>query len=174
MDWSQALIEVIDFGSFSALWYWIVVAMTWSMASHWVLGVPFDMVVRARRQKGAALEDLEALVAINARRLLGFVGPSGIWIAGIATFLHTVLAVVGFWYRVELAQAVFLILFPLSVVGALSLGAAVRIAREAPRGEALCRALLRQRVATQGIGVVAIFVTATWGMFQNFAGVQGF
>ena len=33
--------------SFSNLWYWIALAVLWSTVSHWVLGVPFDMVQRA-------------------------------------------------------------------------------------------------------------------------------
>jgi hypothetical protein len=170
VDWSKALLEVIDVGSFSALWYWIVLAVAWSMTSHWVLGVPFDMVLRARRQSGPALHDLEDLVGINVRRLLGLARESGAWIVGSAAFLHTALALLAFWYGIELAQAVFLVLFPLSLVGALSLSTAARIANEAPEGEALCRLLLRHRMTTQGIGMAAIFVTAIYGMFQNFAG----
>ena len=43
---------------------WIVLAVAWSSASHWVLGVPFDMVMRARRQGGQAAADLEDLARI--------------------------------------------------------------------------------------------------------------
>ncbi|MEM9756043.1 MAG: component of SufBCD complex, partial [Pseudomonadota bacterium] len=32
--------DVIDLRSFSNLWYWIVLAVFWSSASHWGLGVP--------------------------------------------------------------------------------------------------------------------------------------
>lgn len=174
MDWSQALLEVIDMGSFSALWYWIVLAVAWSMTSHWVLGVPFDMVLRAKRQNGSAQHDLEDLVGINVRRLLGLARESGPWIVGSVAFLHTALALLAFWYGIELAQAVFLVLFPLSLVGALSLSTAARIAAEAPQGEALCRMLQRHRMAIQGIGMAAIFVTAIYGMFQNFAAVEAF
>lgn len=174
MDWSKALLEVIDVGSFSALWYWIVLAVAWSMTSHWVLGVPFDMVLRAKRQNGSAQHDLEDLVGINVRRLLGLARESGPWIVGFVAFLHTALALLAFWYGIELAQAVFLVLFPLSLVGALSLSTAARIASEAPQGEALCRLLQRHRMAIQGIGMFAIFVTAIYGMFQNFAGAGAF
>ncbi len=51
--------------SFSNLWYWIALAVTWSTASHWVLGVPFDMVLRARRHGGDAERDLEDMVRVN-------------------------------------------------------------------------------------------------------------
>ena len=45
-------------------------AVIWSTASHWVLGVPYDMVYRARREQGQALDDLETLVRINVDRML--------------------------------------------------------------------------------------------------------
>ncbi|MEC7258626.1 MAG: component of SufBCD complex, partial [Pseudomonadota bacterium] len=49
MDWYSSIFELIDMRSFSNLWFWIALAVTWSTTSHWVLGVPFDMVNRARR-----------------------------------------------------------------------------------------------------------------------------
>ena len=49
MDLTQTLFDVIDFRSFSNLWFWIMLAVAWSTASHWVLGIPFDMVLRARQ-----------------------------------------------------------------------------------------------------------------------------
>lgn len=174
MDWTQALLEVIDFGSFSTLWYWIVLAVVWSTASHWVLGVPFDAVLRARRHGGAAMADLETLARINVNRILFIARESGLWLAGTATFVLTTLGVLAFFYRIEFAQAVFLIALPLTLVGILSLAAASRIEAQAPRGEALCRMLLRHRIVTQAIGMISIFVTAVFGMYQNLAIVEGF
>lgn len=174
MDWTQALFEVIDFGSFSTLWYWIVLAVVWSTASHWVLGVPFDAVMRARRHGGAALADLETLVRINVSRILFIAREAGLWLAGTAAFVLTTLGVLGFFYGIELAQAVFLIALPLTLVGILSLAAARRIEAQAPRGEALCRILQRHRFWTQAIGMISIFVTAVFGMYRNLAIVEGF
>ena len=174
MDWTQALFEVIDFGSFSTLWYWIVLAVVWSTSSHWVLGVPFDAVLRARKHGGAALADLETLVRINVDRLLFIARESGLWLAGTATFLLTTLGTLAFAYDIEFAQAVFLIALPLAAVGVLSLAAAARIEAQAPRGEALCRLLQRHRIWTQLIGMISIFVTAMFGMYQNLAVVEGF
>lgn len=70
MDWHLKVFEVIDMRSFSNLWFWIALAVMWSSASHWVLGVPFDMVGRAAKNGGQAESDLEDLVRINANRLL--------------------------------------------------------------------------------------------------------
>ena len=69
MDWLQIIFEVIDMRSFSNLWYWIALAVVWSTTSHWVLGVPYDMILRARRKGGQAMTDLEDIVRVNVNRL---------------------------------------------------------------------------------------------------------
>ena len=84
MDWYQTVFEMIDMRSFSNLWFWISLAVMWSTASHWVLGVPFDMVLRAKRVGGQTEIDLEDLVRINTNRLLHVGRVSGLWLLGIA------------------------------------------------------------------------------------------
>lgn len=155
--------------SFSNLWFWIALAVVWSTASHWVLGVPFDMVSRARRNGGQAAEDLEDLVRINTNRLLYISTVSGLWLLGFACFVLTGLALLGFVYRVEFAQALFLLAFPMSIVGLLNLSTARLIQEEQATGETLWRRMARHRTWVQAIGMVAIFVTALWGMYQNMA-----
>lgn len=169
MDWYQTLFELIDLRSFSNLWFWIVLAVVWSTASHWVIGVPFDMVLRARRHGDQAQVDLEDIVRINVNRLLYIAHVSGLWLAGFACFALTMLVLLGFVYALEFAQAVFLLAFPLSLVGALSLSTARLIQQEDARGAILHKRLSRHRIYTQLIGMVSIFVTALWGMYQNVA-----
>ncbi|OAN71156.1 component of SufBCD complex [Sulfitobacter sp. EhC04] len=169
MDWYQTLFELIDMRSFSNLWFWIVLAVTWSTASHWVLGVPYDMVLRARRQGDQAEVDLEDMVRINVNRLLFIAQVSGLWILGFACFGLTMLVLLGFVYGMEFAQAVFLLAFPLSLIGVLSLSTARLIQSEGATGERLRKRLARHRLYTQIIGMVSIFVTAIWGMYQNVA-----
>lgn len=169
MDWYQTLFELIDMRSFSNLWFWIVLAVVWSSASHWVLGVPFDLVLRARRHGGQAEADLEDLVRINVNRLLYIGQVSGLWVLGFVCFFLTMLVLLGFLYAVEFAQAVFLLAFPLSIVGALSLSTAKLIRAEEAHGERLRKRLARHRIYTQIVGMISIFVTALWGMYQNVA-----
>jgi hypothetical protein len=173
VDWSEILFNVIDFRSFSSLWFWIVVAIMWSSSSHFVLGVPFDMIMRARRHGGEAVTDVEDLVRINVNRILFIARTAGLWLAGFATFLLTCLALLGFWYGVEFAQAVVLLLFPMSLLGLRSIAVARNIEAEAPEGELLFRRLLRHRFWTQGLGMVAIFVTAMYGMYHNLRILDG-
>ena len=61
MDLIDTLVELIDMRSFSNLWFWIALAVVWSSASHWILGVPIDLVYRAGRIGGQAERDLEDL-----------------------------------------------------------------------------------------------------------------
>ena len=169
MDLHQTIFELIDMRSFSNLWFWIALAVLWSSASHWVLGVPYDMVVRARRHGGQAEIDLEDIVRVNVNRLLYIARVSGLWLLGFACFFLTGLGLLGFVYDVEFAQAVFLLVLPMTGVGLLSLNTAALIEAEEPVGEALRARLVRHRVYTQLIGVVSIFVTALWGMYQNLS-----
>lgn len=160
--------------SFSNLWFWIALAVVWSSASHWVLGVPYDMVLRARRVGGQAELDLEDITRINVNRLLYIARLSGLFILGGVCFVLSALAVLGFYYDVEFAQAVFMLAFPMSLVGGLNLSTARLIESEAANGETLRKRLTRCRLYTQMIGTFSIFVTALWGMYQNLAiGVLG-
>ena len=174
MDWYQQLIELIDLRSFSNLWFWIALAVMWSSASHWVLGVPFDMVSRARRAGGQAEQDLQDIVRVNVNRMIMIVQVSGIWLMGFTTFALTGFAILGWFYDIEFAQALFLLAFPMSIVAILSLRAAHKLDATGAAGEDLRRILTRHRMVTQMIGVVSIFVTAVWGMMQNMSiGVLG-
>ncbi|MCW8843429.1 MAG: component of SufBCD complex [Rhodobacteraceae bacterium] len=168
MNWHQLVFEVIDMRSFSNLWFWIALAVMWSSTSHWVLGVPFDMVLRAKRVGGQSEIDLEDLVRVNTNRLLYIGRVSGLWLLSFTCFTLTGLAVTGFIYGIEFAQAVFLLLFPMSIVGLISLSTASRIQQEDASGALLRKRLTRHRLYVQLIGMASIFVTAIWGMYQNF------
>ena len=168
VDWYDGIFELIDMRSFSNLWFWIVLAVMWSSTSHWVLGVPWDLVTRARRGKDPqAAEDMETMVRINTNRILMIAEESGLILAGFACFVLTMLVLLGFVYGNEFSQAVFLLGFPMSIVGLISISTSRRIRRDWLTGDALYSILQRHRVITQVVGVISIFVTAMWGMLQN-------
>ena len=167
VDWYQIVFEVIDMRSFSNLWFWMAVAVVWSTASHYGLGVPFDMVLRARRQGGEAAADLEMMVEINVRRLMQIQTMAGLWLVAFAAFVLTALGLLAVYYKVEFAQAVLLIVAPMTMVGGLTLAMARRIAAGMVASEDLVRTLTRHRFMVQGIGVIAIMATTMWGMWQN-------
>ncbi|MEX0307757.1 MAG: component of SufBCD complex [Ruegeria sp.] len=174
MDIYSSIFELIDMRSFSNLWYWIGLAVLWSSASHWVMGVPYDLVVRARRVGGQSEQDLLDIVRINSNRLLYIVDTSGLVIMAICCFVLTGLAMLGFFYSVEFAQAVFLLLFPVCFVMLINISTARRLKRLDATVENVSKTLTRCRTFTQIIGMFTILITAFWGMYQNISiGVLG-
>jgi hypothetical protein len=167
LDLVQLIFELIDMRSFSNLWYWIALGVIWSSASHWVLGVPHDMIQRARREGAEALDDMQTLVRINVKRLLYIARASGVALLAFLCFILTTLGLLAFVYDVEFAQAVLFIFVPLAILGALSLRTAGLIENSESEGDALFRRLFRHRLATQVLGMISIFVTSLFGMWQN-------
>ncbi|WP_299983088.1 component of SufBCD complex [uncultured Ruegeria sp.] len=168
MDIYSSIFEIIDMRSFSNLWYWIGLAVLWSSASHWAIGVPHDLVTRARRVGGQSEQDLLDIARINTNRLLYIVDTSGLAILAICSFVLTGLATMGFFYGLEFAQAVFLLLFPMCFVTLINISAARRLSQQELTLELVTKRLNRCRVYTQIIGMISILVTSFWGMYQNF------
>ena len=168
MDWYDSVFEVIDLRSFSNLWYWIALAVLWSSVSHWVIGVPFDTILRARRGKpDSAMADFEALTQINVNRILYIFEVSGSWIALFGSAALTALGLSAFMYDVEFSQALFLMAVPMAVLAAMSVRTAGIIRANSLSGHELIGRLMRHRFMTQLLGVASIFVTAMYGMYQN-------
>ncbi len=172
MDFYQTIFELIDLRSFSNLWFWIMLAVFWSTVSHFVMGVPYDMVARAARHRGQAETDMMDLVRINSNRLTYIADVAGSWLIGLTFFMLTGLLVLGFVYRVEFCQALFLIFTPMSCVFGLSVMTARRIQGHSP--DETRKMLRRHRILTQMLGVLSILVTSMWGMYVNLSlGVLG-
>jgi hypothetical protein len=169
VEWYETLFEVIDMRSFSNLWYWIGLAVLWSSVSHWILGVPYDMVVRARRGGGGLSDDMETLAHINVKRLLYIARTAGMILVAVIAFVLTVLGLLAFVYQIEFAQAVLFLAFPMTIVGGISLRTAFIIEAENSRGDVLIRRIMRCRMAVQGVGMVALLVTSLFGMYQNLS-----
>ncbi|NNK79247.1 MAG: component of SufBCD complex [Litoreibacter sp.] len=173
MDWYFTVFELIDFRSFSNLWFWIMLAVFWSTASHFVMGIPYDMVTRINRGGARAEEaerDLEDLARINSNRLIYIGETAGFWLVGFGFFVLSALFSMGFFYNLEICQALFLLLTPMSIVVLLSLRWARMI--QGKTGPELRKMLRRHRISIQVIGMVSIFVTSIWGMHINMtAGV---
>jgi hypothetical protein len=165
LDFLDLVTQVIDLRSFSNLWYWIVLAILWSTLSHWVLGIPFHLVQRARRGDEDSLRDLQTLAEINTRRILDFASVSGTTMVASSAFVVTSLVVLGWVYRVEFCQAIVLLLLPLILVTALSIRTATILRRT--EYENLALRLRNHRLMVQGMGIVFIFLTAFWGMYVN-------
>ena len=108
---------MIDFRTFSSIWYWMAVAVTWAVVSHWILGVPLDVIIRARRAGSPARDDLMVLFDVHVRRFNMIDDWIGTFVIALTAFVLSALALFGFYYGVELAQGLFLLGFPLTIVG---------------------------------------------------------
>ena len=171
MDFYLRVFELINFQSFSNLWFWIMLAVFWSTMSHYVMGVPYDMVVRAARSGGQAERDMMDMIRLNANRLIYLMEVSGIWVIGFACFVLSTLAVLGWGFGIEFCQAIFALAAPLTAIFFLSVSSAHNISRDDP--EAARKRLRRQRLYTQILGLLSILLTSMWGMFVNLT-TQGF
>lgn len=163
----DTVLEVLDARSFSSIWYWLAVAAAWSLATHRVLGVPWDVVARAERLGGEAEDDLHDALRVSVLRLVRAADEWGLWLLGLASAALTSLGLLGFLYWVEFAQAAFLLAAPMTVAGALTLRAARDLAAGRARGDRLYARLRRHRLTVQALGAASIFVTALWGMYLN-------
>jgi hypothetical protein len=168
LDFLDLVTDVIDLRSFSNLWYWIVLAILWSTLSHWVIGIPYHMVQRARAGDETTEADLRVLAEINTRRILNFAELSGTAMVASSAFVVTSLMVLGWGYRVEFAQALVLLVLPLILVAGLTIRTA-RLLRSSGFEDLHVR-LRNHRFLVQGMGICFIFVTAFWGMFVNVRG----
>lgn len=166
---TDSLFSSLDLRSFSNLWFWLMLAVAWSNVTHFVMGVPFDMVQRARRKGGSALADLEALAGIQARRRMQIFDTAGVWLVGAWMLVLSALATLGFGQGLELAQAFTLLLAPLTFAGWLGLHLAARVERHGLHGPALVRSLTRYRWLLQAIGLVSIFLTTLWGTWHTLS-----
>lgn len=167
MNTYGSFIQLIDLRSFSSLWYWIVVAVFWSRVTHSTFGVPYDMVLRARRKGGQHLADLESMVAIQIRRRATILHAAGATIVLLWAMGLSALAVLGFGYRLELAQALSMLAIPATVVAGLRYRLLTQLSDGTVAGEALCKALTWHRLGVQTIGLLAILATTLWGMWFN-------
>ncbi|ESW62134.1 MAG: component of SufBCD complex [Rhodobacter sp. CACIA14H1] len=174
MDWYKTIFEVIDMRSFSNLWFWLALAVLWSTTSHFVVGVPHDMIRRAAREGGQAMADVESLAHIYTRRLLFISRVGGAFAVAFLAFLTTGLLVLATAYAVEFAQALLCLLIPMQIVGAMTLRTCLMIEQGDLGGDDLLRRLRVHRMSIQTVGMFSLFFTGMFGMYQNLTlGVFG-
>ncbi len=148
--------------SFFSIWYWALTVLVWTQVIHRTLGVPYDMLLRARRLPEVA-DEVDLLAGIAARRLAGGYDRLGVPFAALAGFGLSALGALGFVSGVEPALAAFALLLPLALVAVATLRLALEIRRGGATGEALRRKLARRRVWNQVIAAAAILAASVLG-----------
>lgn len=153
------VLSVFSFASFFSVWYWVLTVVVWSLVCQRTLGAPHDMVIRAARLPEVAAR-VDFLARIGAERVAGIgetLGPAG---AAAAGFALAGLATLAYAYRVEAAEATFLLVFPLAIVWVGLLRLARQVRAKGLAGEALRRRLARRRMINQAIAMVAMISAA--------------
>ncbi|MCP5074685.1 MAG: component of SufBCD complex [Rhodobacteraceae bacterium] len=159
--------EVIGSRSFASVWYWIVFALVWTRTTHWTLGVPYEDARLGRKLGGQYQVDFETMIQINTKKTLDVFDSHNVFFTAIAAFLLATIFTLGFWFRIQFMQAGFLLLFPVSLVGLLSIRLAHILEANPLHGEDLYRAYVLHRRIKQLIGAIAIMFAAFWGVSQT-------
>ncbi|MTD99612.1 hypothetical protein GIY56_04855 [Paracoccus sp. YIM 132242] len=186
----DSLIGFLDSRSFGTVWYWLVVIGAWSLTGRHVIGVPAEIVGRARDaiQAGegdcpAMLHLLDWLSLVLPRWRLG--AREGVAFLGLTGFVLTSLAIMGIGYALELALAAFLLLLPFAVLFWMRVALARRLmplleaaeqgARPVPEAaaEAVRRMVIHRRLVTI-LSMAAVAVTALWGALWSVVHPYGF
>ncbi len=153
------MFETFSTESFFNVWYWILTVLVWTRMSHSPMGVPYDLVLRAKRLPEVAAR-VDDLASMGAARASGISEQIGLPLAAISGFALAALGVLGFVSGIEIAQAAFLLLAPLASVAIATLRLALEIRRTGMRGAVLQRRLRRRRLWNQVTGCVAITAAA--------------
>ncbi len=160
------MLQVFGTASLDNLWYWVLCVLVWSLVSNRTLGVPHDMVLRARRSPETA-ERVDLLALIAAERIGGIFDTIGVPVALLTGFGLAMAGFIGFWQGVEVAKAAFLLLFPLAIVAYSTLRLALAVRRCRLGGAGLRRSLVLRRFWHTVIGIAAMMSTASVAVLEH-------
>lgn len=153
------MFEIFAAASFLSIWYWVLHVVVWTMACTRTLGVPHDMLLRARRLPEVARR-VDLLAALAATRIGGIHDAIGPALAAGIGFLLAATFGLGFLSGVEIAKASFLILLPLAVIAYSKLRLALAVRRRGIAGPELVLALARRRLWHQFVAIAAMLAAA--------------
>lgn len=176
----DSLIGVLASRSFSTIWFWLALIGMWSATGRTVLGVPTEVLARARsairrgEPEGAHVITLLDWLSLTLPRWR--LGPrEGAMFLGLTSFLLSSLAIMGFSFGLELAQALTLVGLPFWLLFWLRVRLARRLTPllaaaqdgQAPVSEAATNAvrqMVRHRLWVTLLSMAAVLVTLLWGM----------
>nr|WP_154336529.1 hypothetical protein [Paracoccus sp. S-4012] len=175
------MLRFLDTRSFPSLWYWLALCAVWAITTRSVLGVPVEVVIRARQTAGEA-ERPEGLLLLDwlsltlPRWRIG--RGEGAVLVGVTAFVLVALGVLGFGYGLETAQALVLLFTPLGLLLLMRLRLAHRLAAVMgaaesgglPAAEAAAQAarlMTRHRRIVAALSIMAVAIAAAWGTLWN-------
>ncbi|MCV2449077.1 hypothetical protein [Paracoccus sp. DMF] len=188
MPGAEAILALLDSRSFGSIWFWVILTLAWTMAGRRSLGVPSDVIAAAGRTAPGPEDDPAALMLLDWLSLTlprWQLGPrEGAVLLGVGAFLVSTLAVLGFGYGLEMAQALVLLILPFAGLFALDLRLARRLGAVLARAEVgqpvneagaeAARLLRHHRRVGLAISVLSVAVTAFYGAVWMIAHPFGF
>jgi hypothetical protein len=159
----ELLGELISRRSFSSLWYWIAVAAFWVLITRRVMGLPQDMLQRARAG-GDDLGALETMAHLQAQRLMRYWRQGAVFGVALASGVLALTTVLAFWHGVELAQALWFLICPLVIIWAMSARAAMLVLNGFGQGDALLKVMYRFRFRLQLIAIAFVFTNIIFAL----------
>lgn len=190
MGGAAGLIEALDTRSFSSVWYWLILTVTWTWVSRGALGIPPELVrsLHRRRAEPVGTEDSAALRLLDWVSLVAprwqLMQDDGVVLLAVSSFVLSMLAGLGFLYGLELAQAMLLLVAPLMLLGWLRIRLAARLRVTLAEAEAgrlsvdeaaaqMARRITGHMRATLVLSGIAVGTAAIWGTIWMAAHPNG-
>jgi hypothetical protein len=151
---------------FQSIWYWTLHVVVWTVACYRTLGVPHDMLLRARRIPEIA-DRVNTLAHLSSERIGGIYDRAGVPLAAAAGFLLAAVAALGFVNGLEVARAALMILLPLALIGYSKLRLALYIRRSRIRGARLVVLLARRRFGHQLLAILAMLAATALALAHH-------
>jgi hypothetical protein len=158
--------QAYGIASLDSFWDWVLCILTWGFVCNRTLGVPHDMVRRARRAPEVA-EKVDMLALITSQRIGGIYDRAGVLIGAGTGFALAALGIAGFKLGLELAKAMFLLAFPLTIVAYSTLRLALSVRQYPPTGARLWRSLGLRRFWHTVIALVGLMFTASLAVVEH-------
>ncbi len=136
------------------------------------MGVPHDIINYAKRYGGSAEEDLKAILQVNINWVTLIVDLAGPYLLGFAFFVNTLLIALGFYYWMEMAQAMAVIILPATILSAISVKTVRKLASTELDMDQIYKILRFHRLKTQMFGVASISLAAVIWMYRIYLAFQ--
>ncbi|MEM9431196.1 MAG: hypothetical protein AAGA32_17095 [Pseudomonadota bacterium] len=159
----EDLRRLMDLDSIWTLWFWIMHIMAWSLTSHFTLGVPYDVVVQANRERdedGPWTQHCEAMIRASVFRLVTVFDQLGPAIVGIWAFMLGSISSFAILYDHEFSVALLTLFVPLTLVYSVTVMRARAIARNGLTGQPLRNAVRSLRIWNQFCGMLGLILAA--------------
>ncbi len=165
LNFFDLVADAVNLRAFSALWYWVVLALLWIGLSQFILGVPLYLLARARRGDALSRRHIQMVAQFQANEILKTNEIVRMLWIGAAAFLVSALVVLGWGYGVEVCQALLFLIVPIIGAGGLSILTARRMAKR--NFETILEDLHTHRIIMNLIMVVVFAATVFWGLYAN-------